>query len=123
MIIGLGTDIVDLARIRAIHARYGRRFLQRILTPEELAGMPAASAAFIGSRFAAKEAAAKALGTGFSQGVRPALLEVKKAAGGQPLLVLHGAALARACALGMRRAHLSLSHERNLAIATVILED
>lgn len=123
MIIGLGTDIVDIERIRAIHARFGERFYRRILSPRELAEMPPTSAAFIGSRFAAKEAASKALGTGFSRGILPTLLEVKKVASGQPLLILHGAALARACELGMRRAHLSLSHERNLAIATVILED
>lgn len=122
MIIGLGTDIVDLARIRSVYARFGKRFLERILTSQELAGMEGDNAAFIGSRFAAKEAAAKALGAGFSQGVHPTLLEVRKTKDGQPLLVLHGAALARAASMGIRRSFLSLSHERNLAIATVILE-
>lgn len=122
MIIGLGIDIVDLERIARLHARFGTRFLARILAPVELANRPARLIPWLGSRFAAKEAAAKALGTGFSQGITPTMIATVNDDLGKPSLILRGQAELRACALGVGRIHLSLSHERLCAVAVVILE-
>ena len=123
MVLGLGVDVVEIPRIERALARFGERFLRRILTAEEiswLAGrgnVPARVAAF----FAAKEACAKALGTGLA-GLSWQEMEVFHEASGRPGLRLSGAALERFLALGGQRAHLSLSHERKYAVAVVILE-
>ena len=122
MIIGLGTDITELARIKASYDRFGRRFLQKILTEEEQKNLPESPIAYIAGRFAAKEATVKALGTGFSDGLGPLHVEVLRGPAGQPLLQLHGPACRRAEALGMRNAHISISHDRNAAVAVVVLE-
>ncbi|MDE5879613.1 MAG: holo-ACP synthase, partial [Desulfovibrio sp.] len=116
MIVGLGIDMTELARIEAAHARFGRRFLERFLAPGELAALaPMPRVAFLAGRFAAKEAAVKALGTGFSGGIGPCEVEVVTGPTGAPGLVFHGKARERAEALGAARAHLSLSHERSHA--------
>lgn len=123
MIIGLGIDITELARVKAAHERFGRRFLEKFLAPGELAALaqiPRLS--FLAGRFAAKEAASKALGTGFSVGIVPSLIEVVPTTSGAPGLLFHGSALERARLLGMRAAHLSISHERAYAVAVVVLE-
>ena len=122
MIIGIGTDITELARIKASYDRFGERFLQKILTPDELKLVPESPIAYISGRFAAKEAAVKALGTGFNEGIGPLHIEVLRGPAGQPKLHWHGPALARAEALGMRAAHISISHDRNAAVAVVVLE-
>ncbi|QCC85415.1 holo-[acyl-carrier-protein] synthase [Desulfovibrio desulfuricans] len=122
MIIGLGTDITELARIKASYDRFGRRFLQKILTEEEQKHLPESPLAYIAGRFAAKEATVKALGTGFRDGLGPLHVEVLRGPAGQPLLHLHGPACRRAEALGMRNAHISISHDRNAAVAVVVLE-
>lgn len=122
MIIGLGTDITELARIKASYDRFGRRFLQKILTEEEQKNLPESPIAYIAGRFAAKEATVKALGTGFRDGLGPLHVEVLRGPAGQPLLQLHGPACRRAEALGMRNAHISISHDRNAAVAVVVLE-
>lgn len=123
MIIGTGIDIVEIDRIAAIYARHGARFAQKFLHPNELERLPPNPCAYLGSRFAAKEAAVKALGTGFAFGVSPVQVEVGVEKWGRPLLILHGQALTRAMELGARRFHLTLSHERHCAIAMVILEE
>lgn len=123
MIVGLGIDMADLERIRRAHARFGRRFLEKILAPGEFAALPEnPRASLLAGRFAAKEAAAKALGTGFSGGISPCEIEVLPAPTGAPGLVFHGQARQRAEQLGMRAAHLSISHERSHAVAVVVLE-
>ncbi|WP_374287681.1 holo-[acyl-carrier-protein] synthase [Desulfovibrio desulfuricans] len=122
MIIGLGTDITELARIKASYDRFGRRFLQKILTEEEQKNLPESPIAYIAGRFAAKEATVKALGTGFRDGLGPLHVEVLRGPAGQPLLQLHGPACRRAEELGMRNAHISISHDRNAAVAVVVLE-
>ncbi len=122
MIVGLGVDIVELARIEKSLARFGHRFAEKILGPEELAAMPALTVNYIAGRFAAKEAAVKALGTGFSQGIGPALVETVATSSGKPQLLLHGAALQRAQAMGVSSCHVSISHDRSSAVAMVILE-
>ncbi len=103
MILGLGSDIVDIRRIEAVIARHGERFLERVFTPIELAKAARRTerirAATFAKRFAAKEAAAKALGTGFRQGVFFSDLGVVNLPSGQPTLRMTGGAAARLAAI------------------------
>lgn len=103
MIIGLGSDIIDIRRIEAVIARHGDRFLDRVFTPQERARAERrgerARIATYARRFAAKEAASKALGTGFSQGVFWRDLGVVNLSSGQPTLRLTGGAAARLAAI------------------------
>lgn len=124
MIIGIGVDIVEIERIDKTWARFGERFLDHILCQNEKKKRPAQMVAYLASRFAAKEAAAKALGTGFVNGITPPSIEIgNDEHTGKPILKLNGAARKRGEDLGVRRAHISISHERKHAIAMVILED
>lgn len=124
MIVGTGIDIADLRRIRRAYARFCERFCSRILAPEEMADVPERNrAAFLAGRFAAKEACAKALGTGFSEGISPQMIIIRKTGAGQPFVSLKGAAQSRAEAIGAKRLHLSISHEREYAVALAIAED
>ena len=122
MIIGVGIDIAELDRVARSYERFGVRFCSRILVPAELAVMPSNAVPFLASRFAAKEAAVKALGTGFSQGVTFQDIEVRSDSLGKPAILFHNQALERCRALGVRQSHLSLSHGRDSAVAVVILE-
>lgn len=124
MIFGIGTDLVDIARIEQAYARHGQRFLARMLGPDELAGFvdDANSARFLAKRWAAKEAFAKALGTGIRPPVSLASIQICHDAAGRPLLQLDAAVLAHMQALGAGRAHLSLSDERQQALAFVLIE-
>lgn len=125
MILGLGLDLVSLPRMERSLERFGEHLLERVLTPAERALLPAApgaKAAYVAARFAAKEAAVKALGTGFAQGVGPRDVEVVSLPSGRPELRLHGAAARRAREMGVVSAHLSLTHERDAAAAVAILE-
>lgn len=123
MILGIGLDVAEIPRIRDSLERFGARFTGRVLTRAEAAGMPENDPApYVAARFAAKEAAAKALGTGFSQGVTMAGIEVESLPSGAPTLRLHGKALEIASAMGVQRIHISLTHGRDIAAATVILE-
>ncbi len=125
MIVGTGTDLTEIDRIQQAVARYGDRFLHRVYTPGEIAycrRKQRNAAESLAARFAAKEAGAKALGTGIARGVGWRELEVKHLPGGRPVLVLHGRAAERAQAMQVSAIHLSLSHSREMAIATVILE-
>jgi holo-[acyl-carrier protein] synthase len=83
MIIGVGVDIAELDRIARSHARFGEKFSARILTPAEMALVPANAIPFLASRFAAKEAAVKALGTGFSGGITFQDIEIQLRCAGQ----------------------------------------
>lgn len=123
MIIGIGIDITAIERVSSVYGKFGLRFAKKILHPNELAKMPKRPQAFLASRFAAKEACVKALGTGFAFGIGPTQIEIAANEAGKPLLVLHGAALEKADNLGVAACHISLSHERQCAIAMVILED
>ena len=124
MIAGLGTDIVDIDRVARGFQRFGRRYAARLLTPVEAARLPdaAGAAAYLAGRFAAKEAAVKALGPGFSRGISCQQVEILPDALGRPCLHLHAAARQRMEELGARHAHVSISHERHAAVAVVILE-
>lgn len=125
MIVGIGTDLAETTRIQQATGRFGERFLRRIYTQAEIAyctGKGRNAAESLAARFAAKEAGAKALGTGIAAGIGWHELEVAHLSGGQPVLLLHGRAAERAAALRVSAIHLSLSHSRNQAVAIVILE-
>ena len=115
---------MEIARIQDSHDRYGERFLERIYTPKEMAYCMRKknSAESLAARFAAKEAGAKALGTGIAKGVNWREIEVTHLPGGRPTLIFHGRAAERAATMGVTGIHLSLSHGRDLAIAQVVLE-
>lgn len=124
MIRGIGTDIASITRIEDTLAKYGERFINRILTPAEIVAYEASRqpVAWFAKRFAAKEAAAKALGTGISEGIGWQDFEIFSDDAGAPGLVLSGMARVRADAMGVSRIHLTLSDEREYAVAFVVLE-
>ena len=124
MILGTGVDLAEVARIRASIERYGERFVQRIYTPKEIAYVERKANKFerYAARFAAKEAAMKALGTGWSHGVRWIDLEVTNLPSGRPTMALHGVAGKIAAHLGVKSVHLSLTHTAEMAQAYVLLE-
>lgn len=122
-ILGIGTDIIEIARIKAALERQPG-FAQRLLTPEELTEMESVRfpERFLAKRFAAKEAALKALGTGLAQGIRWQDIEIGHTEAGQPILQFSGAAKRRAEQLSVQRLHISLSDEAHYAQAMVVLE-
>ena len=125
MILGTGFDLTALPRIKALLEKHGERFLARILTEDERATLPAEPArriAYAAGRWAAKEAAVKALGSGFSAGIGFHDVEVVSLEGGRPELRLHGRASELAHDKGVTSLHVSISHERDRAGAMVILE-
>ena len=125
MVIGLGTDLIEIERIERSVARFGERFLERVFTPGEIAYCHAkrGSAESFAARFAAKEAGAKALGTGISRGVSWKEFEVKRKPGQRPELHLSGRAAEIAGELGVKRMSLSLTHSREMSMAVVVAED
>jgi holo-[acyl-carrier protein] synthase len=125
MIVGSGIDLVEITRIQHSVDRYGERFLNRLYTAGEQNYCRAKRMAgeSLAARFAAKEAGAKALGTGISRGVSWLEIEVVREPGGRPGLVFHGRAREIAQRLGVRHAALSITHTAELAMASVVLED
>ncbi|HEY9138491.1 MAG TPA: holo-ACP synthase [Terriglobus sp.] len=121
---GTGVDLMEIARIQETLDRFGERFLNRVYTPKEMAYCIRKKncAESLAARFAAKEAGAKALGTGIAKGVNWREIEVTHLPGGRPALIFHGRAAERAATMGVTASHLSLSHSRDLAIAQVVLE-
>ena len=124
MIIGIGVDIAKVSRFEKVLGRHGERFLQRVLHPNEQLRYQDHSQplAFFAKRFAAKEALAKALGTGIAKGVNFNEIEVRQDESGRPFLVLHESTLAVADRLGVKSLFLSLSDEQDYAVANVVLE-
>jgi holo-[acyl-carrier protein] synthase len=124
MIVGLGTDLTEIARIEKSIDRFGQRFLERVYTPEEIAycSRKRSAGESFAARFAAKEAGAKALGTGISRGVSWLEFEVRREPSGKPTLHLSGRAAELAAKLGVGRVSLSLTHGREMAMAVVIFE-
>jgi holo-[acyl-carrier protein] synthase len=121
-IIGIGIDATDIDRITQAITRYGDRFLRRVFTDGEMAycNRRREPAIHFAARFAAKEAAMKALGTGHSQNVLWRGIEVIRR-GGPPQLQFHGGAEKRFAALGARSSLLTLTHSQHLALAQVLL--
>jgi holo-[acyl-carrier protein] synthase len=124
MIVAIGIDLVEISRIEDVFARRGDRFRARIFTEGEISYCErrASKLASYAARFAAKEAAMKALGTGWSNGVGWTDVEVTNEQNGAPVLHLHGRALERLREIGATKAHVSLTHSGNFAIAEVLLE-
>jgi holo-[acyl-carrier protein] synthase len=120
VIVGVGLDLVEVTRVTRMLARHGRRFLDRCFAPGEVARP--GDAEHVAGLLAAKEAAFKALGSGWSGGVGWRDPVVEHGDTGTPLLVLAGKAGARAATLGVRAAHLSITHTAGVAVAVVILE-
>lgn len=125
MIVGTGIDLVEIERIQHSMDRYGKRFLDRVYTEAEQAYClrKRNSGESLAARFAAKEAAAKALGTGISHGISWLEIEVVREPSGRPTIRFVGRALDWAQRLNANRAALSLTHTASLAMASVVLED
>jgi holo-[acyl-carrier protein] synthase len=125
MIVGSGIDLTEIDRIQKSIERFGARFLDRIFTPaeQEYCLRKRRSAESFAARFAAKEAGAKALGTGISHGVTWTEIEVAREPGGRPTLRFHGRAAQMAARIGVAHAAVSLTHTADLAMASVLLED
>ncbi len=123
-LVGVGIDIVDVARIRNMVEVYGERFLKRVFSDDELAYCMKFSDPFphLAARWAAKEAVAKAMGTGFSQGVTWRNICVIHSPNGEPLVLLTGTAKKIAANLKVRKIWLSLSHTRDYAAAVAVME-
>ena len=115
-----GVDIIEIARVKDVAERHGERFLKRIYTPGEVAYCRG-RAPQLASRFAAKEAVMKALGTG-TTGVGWREVEVVRLRGGPPTIRLHGRARRRAEMMGIDNLAVSLSHSREFAVASVVGE-
>ncbi len=125
MLLGTGVDLIEVARIAQSIERFGERFVQRIYTEREIAYCSGNRnhAEGFAARFAAKEAGAKALGTGMNLGVTWREIEVGRSPLGRPSLELSGQARRVAEQLGVRRISLSLTHTAELAVAMVVMED
>lgn len=125
MIVGLGLDIAEIDRIEAAVVRHGAPFIERLFTPAEAAYCQRYKSPYerYAGRFAAKEAAMKALGTGWARGVRWRDIEVVREPSGKPTLQLHGVAGQIAESLGVKHIALTITHSGNLAVAQVIFED
>lgn len=125
MLVGTGIDMVEISRIASAVERYGDRFLRRVFTPGEIAYCHRKKncAESFAARFAAKEAGAKALGTGIQHGVTWTEIEVRRHSGQRPTLHFSGRALSRANRMGVKHVSLSLTHSQTVAMASVQLED
>jgi holo-[acyl-carrier protein] synthase len=124
MILGLGLDIIETARLERALSRHGGRFEARVYTPTEVrvCSSRADRVQALAARFAAKEACLKALGTGWSGGLTFRQVEVRTGSGGRPEIHLTEDAAARARELGVRAIHVSLTHQPGAAAAVVVLE-
>jgi holo-[acyl-carrier protein] synthase len=120
----VGVDLIEVARIKASFEKFGERFLQRILRPEEVAYCLShrRPEPHLAARFAAKEAISKAFGTGIGKELGWQDMEVKRHPSGQPYVVLHGSGLALMAARQGGCLHLSLTHTEHYAAAIAVLE-
>jgi holo-[acyl-carrier protein] synthase len=124
MILGLGIDIIEVARVQSSVERFGDRFLNRLLLPEEITycQQHKAAAPFVAARFAAKEAISKAFGTGIGMQLGWHDMEVRRKESGEPFVVLHGKGNELFVKRGAKRLLISLSHTQNYATAVAVLE-
>ena len=124
MIAGIGVDIAETARFESLYRKYGDRIVKRLLTPGERDQFKRRShpERFLATRFAAKEATVKALGTGFDHGVGFKSIEVKNNGFGKPELVFHNQARDLIKNRNINVAHLSISDEKHYVVAMVVLE-
>jgi len=124
MIFGIGTDVVAYSRIRDLHEKYGERFAQRILSSSELEEYAASNdkARYLMKHFAAKEAFAKAMGTGLRASVTLRRISIDHDDLGKPLLAFDDVLSNYVVRLGVKHHHLSISDEKDVAVAFVVLE-
>lgn len=124
MILGIGIDIIEVARVQASHERFGKRFVQRILHPAEIAYCLSNKnpAPFIAARFAAKEAISKAFGTGIGAALGWHDMEICRKESGEPYVVMHGKGKELLEKRNARAVLISLSHTQNYAAVVAILE-
>jgi holo-[acyl-carrier protein] synthase len=124
MIIGIGVGIAETSRVEKLNAKYGQRFAQRILTADELLEFDRRkrSSSYLATRFAAKEAVAKALGTGIGEQLSFHSIQVDSNSQGKPLLRFLGSAVDLIAGLGINNAMISLSDEKHYVVAMVVLE-
>ena len=124
MILGIGIDIIEVSRIRSSHERFGERFLQRILRPDEIAYCLSHKfpAPHVAARFAAKEAVSKAFGTGIGRQLGWQDMEVTRKESGEPILVLYEGGRMLLEQRQAKRVQISLSHTETYAAAVAILE-
>lgn len=124
MILGIGIDIIEVARIQASHERFGERFLNRILLPGEIAYCLShrEPAPFLAARFAAKEAVSKAFGTGIGAQLSWQDMEIARRDSGEPYVILHGRGQSLLQSRNAGLLLISLSHTANHAVAVAILE-
>ena len=124
MIVGMGIDVAEVSRIREVMESQKERFLHRVYTQNEIAYCEQFKNKYerYAGRFAAKEAAMKALGTGWSRGVRWVDVEIVRQRGGRPTISLNGEAKKIADAMGVKNIALSITHTADQAIAHVIFE-
>ena len=122
MIIGTGCDITDITRIERALARFGAHFSQKILTLDEQKSAHGKPSQYLAGRFAAKEAAVKALGTGFRRGIWFTEIQILTNPLGAPTLSFLGKAASLTQELGVLKTHVSISHEQHYALAFVVLE-
>jgi holo-[acyl-carrier protein] synthase len=123
-VVALGMDLVQIERLEAVLEKRGERFLARVFTPAErrYCETRARPATHFAGRFAVKEAVMKALGTGWSSGVRWQDIEVRRTRTGPPELVLHGATAALARERSIERIHITITHDAGLAAAVAVAE-
>ena len=124
MILGTGIDLIEVARIASSFERFGERFVNRVLLPDEIAYCLSHKnpAPFLAARFAAKEAISKAFGTGIGAQLGWQDMEIRRKESGEPFVVLHGKGMELFAARGAQRLLISLTHTENYAAATAILE-
>jgi holo-[acyl-carrier protein] synthase len=123
MIFGIGTDILEIKRVDETYARFGQRFVERLLMPEELAMFPRTRHAvrFLAMRFAAKEAIVKAMGTGFANGMWIRDAGVRPDRLGRPEIIFSERGRRSCERLGIGDGHLTLSDEAGLVVAVAVL--
>jgi holo-[acyl-carrier protein] synthase len=124
MVLGTGIDIIEVARIAASYEKFGERFVNRILLPDEIAYCLTNKdpAPFLAARFAAKEAISKAFGTGIGAALGWRDMEIRKKESGEPFAVLHGKGKKLFETRGAKQLAVSLSHTDNYAAAMAVLE-
>jgi holo-[acyl-carrier protein] synthase len=124
MILGTGIDLIEVARIAASYEKFGERFVNRILLPDEIAYCLTHKnpSPFLAARFAAKEAVSKAFGTGIGAALGWRDMEIRRKESGEPFVVLHGKGVELFAARGAKQLLVSLSHTEYYAAATAVLE-
>jgi holo-[acyl-carrier protein] synthase len=124
VIVGIGVDIAETARVEKLNAKYGQRFARRILTADELLEFDRRkhSSSYLATRFAAKEAVAKALGTGIGEQLSFHSIQIDNDNQGKPLLRFLGTAVDLIAGLNIKNAMISLSDEKHYVVAMVVLE-